>query len=179
MHDDESPDFGLTDPELTAFEARLASLAPHSQIDRDRLMFAAGRRSTGRRLRVVNRVLAGTSLALAGVACLSLFSPEPGAPAANPQTNLASQKSDASPLRPTPTKPFSVDQGNELSVALFEGPTNQRLLREWEQNGQSFDRPVDQSPDDPAVPRNDIEPTSPSTSRELLLQYLQSTSERL
>ena len=178
MHDHESPDFGLTDPELAAFEARLASLAPQSLIDRDQIMFSAGRRTTGRHLRTINRVLAGTSLALVGLLYLPLFSRDAGQPVTIPAVSLAARQSSvASPKPPLTKRP---DGGSdELSVALAQGPTSQQLLRLWEKNGQSFDRPVDRLSDDAPVPRDDFAPTSSSTSRELLLHYLRSAHERL
>ncbi len=60
------------DPELERLAQQLASLAPQARLDRDQVMFAAGRRAGDRRLRTVNRLLAATSLALAAVAALSL-----------------------------------------------------------------------------------------------------------
>lgn len=179
MHDHESPDFGLTDPELTAFEATLASLVPQSHFDRDRLMFAAGRRAAGQRLRVINRVLAGTSLTFAGLACLALFSRESESSIANRRSNVAMQKSDEAQLHQVQLPPSSTEAGEEFSVALVDGPTNQQLLRLWAQNSQSFDRPSEQPPGGESAPRDEFNPADPSTSRELLLQYLQSTSERL
>jgi hypothetical protein len=179
MHDDESPNFGLTDPELTAFETALASLAPQSHFDRDRLMFTAGRRAAGRRLRVINRILAGTSLAFAGFACLSLFPRESENSAAHRRTHVVIQKSDEAQTHQMPLPNSSSAPGEQFSVALVDGPTNQQLLRLWAHNNQSFDRPSEQPPEAESAPKDEFTPTDPSTSRELLLQYLQSTSERL
>jgi hypothetical protein len=179
MHDDESPNFGLTDSHLSAFEATLASLVPQSHFDRDRLMFAAGRRAASRRLRVINRILAGTSLAFAGFACLALFPRESENSAAHRRTNVAIQKSDESQARQMPLPPSSTAPGEQFSVALVNGPTNQQLLRLWAHNNHSFDRPSEQPPGGESAPRDEFNPADPSTSRELLLRYLQSTSERL
>lgn len=168
MHEHESPDFGMTDPELAAFESRLASLAPQSLLDRDRLMFAAGRNAAGKRLHRINRALAVTSIALSAVACFALVSlvTDEAVPNARPQL--------ASPV-PRP----STKQRAESSVALVEGPTALRLLRLWQENGQTFDDPMEGPPDDAAPPSVEAKPSPSNTSRELLLRYLRSTSERL
>lgn len=177
MHDHESPDFGLTDPNLSSFEARLAGLAPHSEIDRDRLMFAAGRRSANKHLRVINRMLAGTSLVLAAVAGLSTVQRIAGQPAVAPTPTLAEHASEMKLMVFAEPEPAH-DQREYASAAPTNGPTNQQLLRMWE-NGQSFDNPIEQGSNETLVPAITLDPTSPSTSRELLLHYLQSPSERL
>lgn len=169
MHDHESSDHPLTDPELSAFEASLASLAPQWKLDRDRLMFEAGRRTAGVRLRRTTRLLVATSLALGGLAGFMLLEHTPERPMAT----------DKKFPHSAPNELSADEQNDRLSVASTEGPTNQRLLRLWGQDGKLFD-PLAESPGEPAiVPKTDIDLTSPNTSRELLLRYLQSTTGRL
>jgi hypothetical protein len=166
MHDPES-----SHPELKGFEAQLAALAPRGQLDRDRLMFAAGRRAGARPLRVANRLLATAGLALAAAVLVVLprWSREP----------------DTRPEPPLATRPTLAESGNDDAqavdatrrpVALVDGPTNFRLRQRFMLR---FDdhaaQPTQSFPDT----EDSVERSQPNDARSLLKRYLNNTPDRL
>ena len=168
MHDPES-----SHHELKGFEAQLAALTPRARLDRDRLMFAAGRRAGTRPLRVANRLLATASVVLAGVVAVMVAVPrlpkEPAdghepPPAARP--TLAEAANDDAPIE-------GVTRG---SLAAIDGPTNFRLRKQFERGVDA--RLPERTERAPRV-GPDEEPSPPSYSRALLKRYLEATPDRL
>jgi hypothetical protein len=167
------------DTQLEALEGRLRSLTPHARIDRDRLIFAAGERAGRRRLRLVNRALAGTSVALAVWAAFASLAQMTEKTAHDPPSNLAAASRPNTRARPSTSNSRTTVDGNPRSLALAEGPTSQRLLQIWARNGQSFELFDDSSPAERSISTTDSDSLPASTSRELLLRYLQSNHDRL
>ena len=168
MHDSQS-----SHHELNEFEAQLAALAPRARLDRDRLMFAAGRRAGARPLRVANRLLATASVGLAVLVAVVVVLPglsrEPNArqeppPAARP--TLAEAANDD-------VQDEGVTRG---SLAALDGPTIFRLRRQFERGVDEFLQERTER-----VPRMgpDEELSPPSYSRALLKRYLETTPDRL
>ena len=168
MHDPES-----SHHELNEFEAQLAALAPQARLDRDRLMFAAGRNAGARPLRVANRLLAATSVALAALAAVVVALPrlsrEPNVrdeppPAAG--ATLAEAAGDDAPIE-------DVTRG---SVAAIDGSTIFRLRRQFE---RGFDERLPERTERAPRVGPDEEVSPPSYSRALLKRYLETTPDRL
>ena len=61
--------------DLSELERQLAALAPTGRLDRDRLMYAAGRRAGQRHLRVTQRWLAVTSAGFGAMLAFSTLNP--------------------------------------------------------------------------------------------------------
>jgi hypothetical protein len=61
--------------DLSELERQLAALAPTGRLDRDRLMYAAGRRAGQRRLRATQRWLAVTSAGFGAVLAFATLNP--------------------------------------------------------------------------------------------------------
>ena len=113
-------------PELVEFERQLAALAPCAPLDRDRLMYAAGRHSA-RRLRSVNRLLSFVSVAFACTTAVLIgqrHGNEVALTAALPAAN------DARELAPP-----SAWQTTESMLASVDTATNFRLLRLLDDRG--------------------------------------------
>lgn len=163
MHDGHSsPGADLTD-----FEKQLAQLVPRAGIDRDRLMFVAGRRSA-RRLRLANRLLVGTTLTLAcTVAALVV---ERGADEARHSPRTTGPIVSAAPPVKVP------NQGRDTFLAAADGPTNYRLLHSFDRgDGKQDAYRVNQG----SLPAFDEDDALPETPRTLLKQYLDRAAERL
>lgn len=61
--------------DLSELERQLAALAPIGRVDRDRLMYAAGRRAGQRRLRATQRWLAVTSAGFGAMLAVAMLNP--------------------------------------------------------------------------------------------------------
>jgi hypothetical protein len=168
MHDPAS-----SHDELKGFEAQLAALAPRARLDRDRLMFAAGRRAGARPLRIANRLLATASVALAallaGVVALPRSSSEQNVRPEPPRgtgATLAETGHDDTPALDAARQP----------LALVDGPTNFRLRQRFM---LGFDdhaaQPTQSFPDT----EDSVEPSQPNDARSLLKRYLNNTPDRL
>ena len=161
--------------ELTGLAAQLALLKPRAQLDRDRLMFAAGRRSALARLSLANGVMLATNVLCGGVLAtmlafahfsdLSHISPtsvatSPGR-AAGTQDGGANESSGPGSVPRT----FNVDRS-----------TNVNLLREITQNNEL---PHIAPRTDAMLPLPDGDSLRNNYSRAVLNQYLEGKSSRL
>lgn len=116
---DETPDAALT-----RFEAQLSGLAPQARLDRDQLLFAAGRRSGARRLRTLHRALLIGNLGWAALLAFAVALAGRGESALGP---------------PSPSGPATTVALGEPSLAPIEVPVfasaepcaNYRLLQSW------------------------------------------------
>jgi hypothetical protein len=167
MFHPQSPD----DTPLSGLEARLAALAPRATIDRDRVMFAAGRRAAAQRLRRANRVLAATNVLLGGLLAIVLVPGWMREPVAAPAPTIDRPRlaeDDRSTAMPRTTA--------DASLALVDGPTNFRLLQLLSGDPDAqIDKPTQRT-----VPRQ-IEHPSPErlSPRALLNRYLNEKQEQM
>ncbi len=163
------------EPELTQLEAQLAGLAPRSGLNRDRLMFAAGRKAADQRLRKTNRVLTMATVAFAGLACLPLLSGRSPRQDLTSPTNLANKPIEQAIFvqpRPSP-RTLTVGDSGALSIALSQGTPADRAKQPWEHRDEP---PIEPFADGSAL---GVDFSLPPTSRALMRRYLESTSERL
>jgi hypothetical protein len=174
MHDRDS----ARRDELTGLAARLAALAPTSRIDRDQLMFAAGRRAGQRRMRIANCALVATSFAFAGLSAVLLAGTRwPSAPLAGPvieHVRSSQHLAEGDESKAYDRTDDSDTDRDSLTTRMSES-TNFRLMH------ASVDaisaRPADYSP--PRVIETD-ETTPPATHpRTLLHRYLQDMPGRM
>jgi len=168
MHDPES-----SRHELKGLEAQLAALVPRDRLDRDQLMYTAGRRAGARRLRVANRLLATTSLALSAVlafvVALPGFSGEPKMPLEpSAVTQSAVAESGAAEVQR--------DGVTRDSVAAVDGPTYFRLRQRLE---HGFDERARQPSRPQSAANHTLDVSPPSDARSLLNRYLNKLPDRL
>lgn len=170
MHDELSPG----DVRLTGFEAQLAALLPGSRLDRDRLMYAAGQRAGQARSRRTRGLLAsGNVLLAAALVALWIVPQRSGKSIATPQ---AQRTAIHGSLVSAKAAPRAADDVHEPSLALVEGPTNLRLMQLFAED-PSAEWPGDR--DSAASPSAGGDASSPSSSRRMLLQYLQGKSDQM
>ena len=162
--------------ELTGLAAQLASLRPRAQVDRDRLMFAAGRRHGLVRLRIANGLLLATNVIFGSLLTAVLAS------AHFSDTSYVSPNS----LAIAPGLAADVNDGGQVSKSIGsdstfreskkDGSLNITLLREINRNDEL--RHVHRLPGSTVLWLN--QDGSPKNySRAVLNQYLESESPRL
>ncbi len=161
--------------ELTGLAAQLASLKPRAQLDRDRLMFAAGRRSALARLSIANGVLLATNVLCGGVLAtmlafahfsdLSHISPTSVAALPGRAADTHGGGANESPGSGSPPRTSNVDRSSNVN-----------LLREITQNTEgSHIAPRA----DAMLPLPDGDSSRKNYSRAVLNQYLEGKSPRL
>ena len=170
MHDEPSSH----DAELTGLEAQLAALSPAARIDRDRVMYAAGRRAGSRRLRVTNRFLTASNVLLGGLLAIVLAAPgwiyEPVAGPALDAPNVAEHD------QPAVATVVANDDVSDTSLVLLDGPTNFRLLKLL---GNDLDAHFEQPTDRDTPPETDHRALERSYPRTLLNRYLDGKPGRM
>ena len=164
-------------PELTGFEAQLAALKPGRQLDRDRLMFEAGRRSAARRLRTTTRLLMTTGMMCGGLVALLVLDLGRG-PDADPirqaaQSPTVSSRDPGTSVSPTETPEDKLRGG---AVALMNEPTNFRLRQSYD---RGLDAPLGKQPVREPFPQVHDEVSSQDYPRALLRLYLQDAREHM
>lgn len=153
--------------DLSELERQLAALSPIGRVDRDRLMYAAGRRAGQRHLRATQRWLAVTSAGLGAMLAFTTLNPlwsVDRGPASAPAIAQRSEPDVAPPLALQPERMSS------------DPSANFRLLQQLA-GGAKVDSPSSQDREattDAAVPGG-----TRSDSRWLLNRYLDDARTRL
>jgi len=166
MHDKHSQT-----PELEQLAAQLAALTPRTEFDRDKLMFAAGRRAGRRKLVAVNRLLGACCVLLAVAAILPLAMPQRSSMVAGQAprpTVQATELASNHVVKALPNQLVAADS-RELAASIAEGRGDLRPARLRE----GAEPPSNETgPSDSTTAR-------PKPSRELMREYLESEGEYL
>jgi hypothetical protein len=157
MHDPTSHD------ELTSFEARLAALVPATRLDRDRLLYAAGKRAGRRGLRITQTLLAAVSVASGALVALVVLDPRVGGESPDGAAPGAASLAGSPDVKANPAG-ASVDGA---------APTNYQLLRRLANDRDARVAASGTTP--PRVPDGEA---APADRRSLLKHFLE-TAPRL
>jgi hypothetical protein len=150
--------------DLSELERQLAALAPIGGVDRDRLMYAAGRRAGQRHLRVTQRWLAVTSAGFGAMLAFAMFNPLWSVDRSPNAAPAIAQRSEPDVIHP-------------LAARMSSDPdTNFRLLQQLAA-GATLELPRSQD----AKTTTDVSepPADRSDSRWLLKRYLDDPRTRL
>lgn len=153
--------------DLSELERQLAALAPIGGVDRDRLMYAAGRRAGQRHLRVTQRWLAVTSAGFGAMLAFSTLNPLWSVDRGPDLAPAIAQRPEPDAASPLPA------QSERMSS---DPDTNFRLLQQLAV-GAAVESPRSrdgETPSDPTEP-----PAGRSDSRWLLKRYLDDEHTRL
>ena len=171
MHDKHSQT-----PELEQLAAQLSALTPRTEFDRDKLMFAAGRRAGRQKLVAVNRLL-GACCVLLAVAAILPLAIRPAEEIARDLPHDAKQElRSKSPAQATELpNQLAVADGRELAVAVAEGRSDVRPARLRETAQELSDAVHVRGP----ASRGGAMTYDSKPSRALLREYLEPAGKRM